>query len=137
MLEKIDIRRCKAERKYEGDLSLSFEGKNEWIDIPFVEFSSPVTAQLHYAVLEEDRVEISGTLSFSLKGACSRCLRETEQLVEGETEALFLPKAGDGDYVYRGGVVELEDFLRDAVLALLPMRLLCGEECKIPEYSEE
>lgn len=137
MLPRIDIRRCKAARKYEGDLSFTFEGKQEWIDIPFVAFSSPVTAELHYSLSEEDEVEICGKFSFSLKGACSRCLKETERLIEGETEALFLPEEGDGDYVYRNGIVEPDDFLRDAVLVLLPMRLLCSEECVMPEYGEE
>ena len=136
----IDVRKCNAERKYTGELHFEFAGDENLIDIPFVSFSSPVHADLRFDILEDDSVSVAGELSFSLKGACSRCLRETENSISYEAEALFVPqgkKAGDEDYTYWNGIVDLDEFLRDTVLFALPSALHCPEGCSAPEYNEE
>ncbi len=136
----IDVRKCNAERKYTGELNFGFRGDESLIDIPFVCFSSPVQAHLFYEILEDDSVEVSGEVSFTLKGACSRCLKEIEQRISYETEALFVPqgrKAEAEDYTYRNGIVDLGEFLRDTVLFALPSALFCPEGCSAPEYNEE
>ncbi len=140
MVPKLDVRRANAEKKYAGDLSFSFEAEADLLEIPLVSFSSPVQAQLHYEILEDDSVEISGTLSFRLKGACSRCLKETESEISGEAEGYFVPdgSGSDGsDYSYQNGVIELGEFLRDSVAFLLPARLVCSETCVAPPYKED
>jgi len=124
-------------RQYEGELTLSFEGDNSLIDIPFVVFSTPVTATLHYEIREDNCVEITGEISFSLKGECSRCLCETEQRFEGEVDALFTPGKSDGEtYSYQNGIVDLSEALRDSLLFALPQQLLCSENCLAPDYNE-
>lgn len=134
---KLDIRKCNALRQYDGDLTFTFEGDNALIDIPTVVFSTPVTAQLHYEIREDNCVEITGGLRFSLKGECSRCLSETEQQFSGEVDALFTPGKSDGEtYSYRNGILDLDEVLRDSLLFALPRQLLCSETCLAPEYNE-
>lgn len=134
---EIDVRRCLNRKEYGGELSFSFEAGNDLIDIPFVAFSSPVKALLRYEIFGNGEVSVTGTVAFSLKGACSRCLSEIEREFTGEADALFVPGKGDGvDYGYTGGRVNLEEALRDAVLTALPQRLECEEECKLPEWDE-
>ena len=136
----IDVRKCNAEGKYTGTLDFEFEGDESLIDIPFVTFASPVHAVLDYEIYEDNSVEVKGELSFTLKGACSRCLKETEQRILYEAEAFFVPrgaKAGEEDYTYRNGIVDLDEFLRDTVLFALPSALFCAEGCSAPEYNEE
>lgn len=124
-------------RQYEGDLTFEFEGDNALIDIPTVTFSSPVTARLHYEIREDNCVEITGELRFSLKGECSRCLSETEQSFEEEIEILFVPRRSDGEeYSYQNGIVDLSEALRDSLSFALPKRLLCSENCLAPAYQE-
>lgn len=134
---KIDVRKCNAEHIYAGDLTFETEGDNSLIDIPYVRFASPVKAVLHYEILEDDSVEVTGRISFSLKGLCSRCLSETEQSFSGEAEGCFSTVEGEEDYTYRCGVVDFSELLRDAVLDALPVRLVCGgDHCIPPEYKE-
>ena len=107
------------------------------IDIPFVSFSTPVHAVLDYEIFEDNSVEVKGELSFTLEGACSRCLKPTKEHVLTEAEALFVPqgsKAEEDDYTYRNGIVDLGEFLRDTVLFALPSALFCAEGCSAPEY---
>ena len=136
----IDVRKCNAEGKYTGTLDFEFEGDASLIDIPFVSFSTPVHAVLDYEIFEDNSVEVKGELSFTLEGACSRCLTPTKEHVLTEAEALFVPKGGkaeEEDYTYRNGIVDLGEFLRDTVLFALPSALFCAEGCSAPEYNEE
>ena len=136
----IDVRKCNAEGKYTGTLDFEFEGDASLIDIPFVSFSTPVHAVLDYEIFEDNSVEVKGELSFTLEGACSRCLKPTKEHVSTEAEALFVPKGGkaeEEDYTYRNGIVDLGEFLRDTVLFALPSALFCAEGCSAPEYNEE
>lgn len=136
----IDVRKCNAEGKYTGTLDFEFEGDASLIDIPFVSFSTPVHAVLDYEIFEDNSVEVKGELSFTLEGACSRCLKLTKEHIVSEAEALFVPKGGkteEEDYTYRNGIVDLGEFLRDTVLFALPSALFCAEGCSAPEYNEE
>ena len=136
----IDVRKCNAEGKYTGTLDFEFEGDASLIDIPFVSFSTPVHAVLDYEIFEDNSVEVKGELSFTLEGACSRCLKPTKEHILTEAEALFVPKGGkaeEEDYTYRNGIVDLGEFLRDTVLFALPSALFCPEGCSAPEYNEE
>ena len=136
----IDVRKCNAEGKYTGTLDFEFEGDASLIDIPFVSFSTPVHAVLDYELFEDNSVEVRGELSFTLEGACSRCLKPTKEHIVTEAEALFVPKGGkaeEEDYTYRNGIVDLGEFLRDTVLFALPSALFCAEGCSAPEYNEE
>ncbi len=140
MMPRLDVRKLCAEKKFSGELDFSFEAEENLLEIPFVSFSSPVEAKLHYEILEDDSVEIKGTVSFSLKGMCSRCLKETEQKYIGEAEGYFIPPGGKGeeeDYSYSNGFIDLREFLRDTVLFNMPAGLLCSEDCTAPDYKED
>ncbi len=138
MVPKLDVRRANAEKKYAGDLSFTFEADPSLVEIPLVCISSPVEANLHYEILEDDSVEIEGSLAFTLKGSCSRCLKETEQRVCGKAEGYFVPHGADEeDYSYSNGVIDFGEFLRDSLIFLMPARLVCSETCAAPEYKEE
>lgn len=138
MVPKFDVRKANAEKKYAGDLSFTFEAEPSLVEIPFVSISSPVEANLHYEILEDDSVEIAGSLTFSLKGSCSRCLKETERQVSGKVEGYFVPNGTDReDYSYSNGVIDFGEFLRDSVIFLMPARLVCSETCAAPDYKED
>lgn len=133
----IDVRKALSRRQYAGDVALEFQADESLLEIPYVKFSSPVTANLRYEIAEDDSVEITGEIRFSLKGACSRCLKETEQTFCGEVDALYVARGGESeDYRYKNGVIDLSDCLNDAVMLALPMRLECGENCVAPEWKE-
>ncbi len=126
MIPVIDVRSLLAKKTYEGALDFSYEPDGALLDIPFVSFSSPVHAELRFRIFEDDAVEVSGKLTFALKGACSRCLAPAEQVIEGDVFGLFEVGEGDGETYGYQHTVELSELLRDALLFALPSRLLCG-----------
>lgn len=125
MVPRIDVRNAVARKKFTGELEFSFDAEETLIDIPYVKFSSPVKAELEYEIFADDKVEVTGKISFSLKGLCSRCLSEAEEEIEYGAEGVFAPAPKDDEYGYANGFVGLGEFLRDSVLFALPPRLLC------------
>ena len=126
MIPKIDVRSLLAKKNYEGVLVFDYEPEKDILDIPLVELSSPVHAELRYEIFEDDSVEVKGTLTFTLTGECSRCLAPAEQRFEGEVKGLFEPGEGDGVTYGYTHVIVLHELLRDALLFALPPRVLCG-----------
>ena len=59
MIPELDVRRCNAEKKYTGELVFDFEPEQSLVDIPYVSPDGPVSARLHYNILEDDSVEIA------------------------------------------------------------------------------
>ncbi len=126
MVPVIDVRSSVARKIYAGELSFEFEADGQLLEIPFTRFSAPVQADLTYEIFTDNAVEVRGNITIALQGACSRCLAEAGRTFVREAEALFVPGEPRGEeYGYTGGVVRLEEFLRDTVAFALPSRLLC------------
>ena len=132
MIPDIDVRSLLAKKEYEGTLAFDYEAEEGLLDIPFAAFSSPVHAELHYEILEDNAVVVQGSITFALKGECSRCLAPAEQSFTGEIDVLFEPGKGDGETYGYQYVVKLSELLRDTLLFALPSRLLC-ESCASSE----
>ena len=130
----IDVRQLNAQKRYTGTLEFSVEGESELIDIPFVEFASPVKIQADYELFEDDALELKGKISFWLKGQCSRCLKDAQTFVEGEIDALFEPFEGGEDYSNQNGKIDLTEAIREAVMASMPKVLSCGDACEGIKY---
>ena len=89
-----------------------------------------------------DGVFVSATVTGSLTTACVRCLKETTEPIEERVDDLFLyPEAltrakDEGDTEaeelpqVQGDAVDLEQVVRDAILAELPFSPLCEEDCE-------
>ena len=138
MIPTLDLRRLNAERKYSSDLEFEFEPEEGTVGIPYVELVPPVKAKLHVEIAEDNTVSIKGKVIYTLKGLCSRCLKETKNQVEGDAEGIFVPvsrKGEDEDYTYSGSVIDLKEFLKEAVLFSIPNGLYCSETCSAPEYK--
>ena len=119
------MRSALARKNYTGELEFTFEADADWLDIPYTEFSAPVSAKLYYEIRNEDKVLLEGTVTFALKGLCSRCLSEAERRISYETEGVFSAFPKDVEYGFQNGFVDLREFLRDSVMFALPQRLLC------------
>lgn len=133
----IDIRKLNAQKKYFGSMEMEYSAPKTLIEIPFVEFASPIQVRFDYELFEDDSLEVIGTVSYKLKGQCSRCLKETENEVQGELNAYFQPVKDCEDYAYTNGIVDLTKAVEDAVMASMPFTLSCGEDCKALVYVDE
>ncbi len=133
----IDIRKLNVQKKYSGEMELSYEAPENLIEIPFVRFATPVTVRFSYELYEDDAFEIKGSVSFTLEGQCSRCLQDAKTDIVGELDALFEPKKDGEDYSYFGGVVDLKKAVDEAIMACMPFTLSCGENCESIGYISD
>ena len=133
----LDIRKLNAQKKYSGELEFEYSAPETLLEIPFVKFSAPVKICFFYDILEDDSVEIRGSVFYRLQGQCSRCLQETQMDVEGELDAYFQPTKDAEDYSYSNGIVDITRAVDDAIMASMPFILSCGEHCKGIEYQNE
>ena len=132
----IDIRKLNAQKKYVGTMEFEYSAPENLIEIPFVKFSAPVKIRFDYELYEDDAFEIHGTVSYSLEGQCSKCLKAAAMDVEGEINALFEDSKNYEDYSYANGKVDLTQAVEDAIMASMPFLLSCSEECESLSYSD-
>ncbi len=133
----IDIRKLNAQKKYSGDMEFSYSAPESLIEIPFVQFDGSVKVAFAYELLEDDSLEIQGTVTYRLVGKCSRCLNDAVEDVVGELHAYFENRKDYEDYGYTNGTVYLENAVEDAIMASMPFTLSCGEECKGLSWTEK
>ena len=118
-------------------MEFDYSAPQELIEIPFVNFASPVKVRFDYELYEDDSLEIRGTVSYRLEGQCSRCLKDSATDVEGEIDAYFQPFKNGEDYSYSGGVIDLTQAINEAVMASMPFSLSCGDDCQSIAFSSE
>ncbi len=125
MIPRIDVRGLAAKKQVTGELLFEFEAV-DLLDIPFMEFSSPVQAAADYEIFADNKVEVRLRLTFTLKGSCSRCLAETEQTFTQTAFGLFEQGEGDGESYGYLHFAELTEFVRDSLAFALPAKVLCN-----------
>ena len=80
-----------------------------------------------------DNVSLTATAVAEVISRCSRCLEEVRLPIRADVDAVFSrrPDPEDPDlYGFEASILELTDAVRDALLLELPLRFLCGEDCK-------
>lgn len=92
-----------------------------------------VRAEGEYLCTGDNRISIKAEISARADTRCSRCLEPVRVPVNAAVDAIFdrQPDPEDPDlYSFEASTVELTDAVRDALLLELPMRILCGEDCR-------
>ncbi|MFO7983510.1 MAG: DUF177 domain-containing protein [Desulfuromonadales bacterium] len=108
-------------------------------------FTQPVSGSLR-ARKVGDLIEIDGHVETTLRLACSRCLGDFDRPVESEFSVAFtseLPEVPEEDEeglevsaeemglnLYHGDVIELDAVIAEQVILTLPVKPLCGEDCR-------
>ena len=88
-------------------------------------------------------IRIQGRVHGSMEGTCVRCLEPALTQLDGNFDLFYSPmsviaekedisiRSADTEIgFYEDPGVELSDVLREQILLWLPMRSLCGEQCK-------
>ena len=133
----IDVRKLNATKQYTGEMEFSYSAPETLIDIPYVQFASPVQIRFSYELYEDNAIQLNGTVSYQLEGKCSRCLKAAKASIVGELDALFEPKKDGEDYSYSNGIVDLKKAVDEAIMASMPFLLSCGDDCVSLSYSDE
>ncbi|MBW1991706.1 MAG: DUF177 domain-containing protein [Deltaproteobacteria bacterium] len=132
----------------EDGLDLSPELGEDWFqtwqeEVPNLDFAGPgaISGTVH---MERHGREIflHGHLEGTLALSCSRCLAAYDARVETDFDLLLEPgpepvvpeeeltaEELDLDF-YQGDVVDLEKYLREQILLMMPLKPLCAESCR-------
>lgn len=81
----------------------------------------------------DNRISLKAEVAAVADTRCSRCLEPVELPVKATLDVTFdrQPDPEDPDlYSFEASTIELTDAVRDALLLELPMRVLCGEDCR-------
>jgi uncharacterized protein len=93
------------------------------------------------ATRADDKVELTGSVSALVGFECDRCLTPLSVPVEQSFDLLYVPPLGTGDEhelgekdlsigFYQGGVIDVDDLVREQIELALPMARLCSDECR-------
>jgi uncharacterized protein len=91
-----------------------------------------------------EEVRVRGSIKTEVELLCDRCLAPRREPLEVEFDTRFIPQekaAGESDNVelltddlglaaYEGDAVDLDELVREQIVLALPLRNLCGEDCK-------
>ena len=104
---------------------------------------SPVELSADVRKLGGDAFGVSGHVNARLELECGRCLEPFELPVEADFDLRYVPsiansgneeqEVGNEDLsvaFYREGMLDLVDLLREQFVLALPMKPLCGEDCR-------
>lgn len=134
----IDIKKHIAQQKFSGALEIDYEANQDLISIPYVEYEKPCKVKLEYWILEDNSVEVKGTVTCFLSGSCSRCLKQTSTSFTERIDAYFVPrgkKVDEEDFEYDGNEVDFSSCIDDAILFGMPFVILCDENCEGIAYE--
>lgn len=116
-----------------------------------IHLEEPLKTSGHAELIEENHshkvkihdIRLVGDFSTQVAVGCARCLELVTRKVSGEFDLIYRPQGVDavGSQVsigpaeteigyYQGDGLLLEDALKEQVILAIPLKLLCGEECK-------
>ncbi len=93
---------------------------------------------------KDAHVRVRGNLTGSVEVVCDRCLQPVAlplgvefdvqyipaEIARGLTENVELADADLDASIYDDGVVDIDELVREQVLLIMPLRVLCREDCK-------
>ena len=92
---------------------------------------------------EKQFLQLTGTLATAVKGVCSRCLKPVEtpvecsfaeQLLYAKDISLFshlaVGEVEEKYFIYDNDTLDITDIVRESILAELPLKILCVEDCR-------
>ena len=125
----IDLKKIKRSGKDSADFYFEYEPKLDLIEIPNAKLVVPVTISGSVTLTGEHSCYVDGEVVFSIKGECTRCLKETLNRYVIEFSECADSEAEDG-YPVKNDTVDLTKIVDDVILMNEPVSFLCKEDCK-------
>ncbi len=126
----IDVRKLKYSGLTSTEFDFKYTPQNNILEFLNSAFSDQINV---YGSLElhTDEVYVYLTVECTIVGECARCLERAEYKFLESAEVKFVRQnAGEFDYLYKSGIVDLTVAVDDVILTNLPTSILCKEDCK-------
>ena len=97
------------------------------VALPSAELLSPIKVQGEIFLTGEREAQVEGEITFTISGACTRCLAATEKTFVVE----FSESCGGEDgYPVVNDKIDLAKIVDDAIIINTPVAFLCKDDCK-------
>lgn len=106
------------------------------------QLAKPLTVDLEISH-EGKFLNMKGHIHTAVKGNCSRCLKEVvvpvscdfaEQLLYAKDVSLFshlaVGEVEEKYFIYDNDTLDITDIIRESILAVLPQKILCRDDCR-------
>lgn len=129
---ELDIRGLKNQK--EGIIEAEFNQQLESDALKSLqaEFVSPPRVYIK-AFRNGDLITVSGTVTVKLRLSCVRCLEPFTKIFNENFMVYYSSNPEEQDEEIKqliGSKIDLEPLVLDSIILALPMKLLCGENCK-------
>lgn len=100
----------------------------------------PALVAGHVIATPEGDIMVEGTMSVTAHAPCAYCLEPANTMLQAVFSETFLRDGDPEDdevFTYTSSSLSFEKLVLSYALLELPMRLICGEECKgVPELGD-
>ena len=125
----LDIRKLKRSGKDQTDFFFRYAPLGELVDIPNANLSGEVEIRGSITLTGEHSCFVEGEVEFSIKGECTRCLKDTENKYFADFAEALEENNEDG-YSIKNDTVDLTEIVEDLIMMNIPVSFLCDENCK-------
>lgn len=126
----LDLRKLKRTGKDSTDFYFEYLPTVDLAeDLPECEIELPIKVNGTVTLTGDHSAYVEGEVAFTLRGECTRCLKDTANLYTAEFGEQ-VDDENDGGYSVYNDVIDLTKIVNDAVLMNIPLSFLCDEECK-------
>ena len=127
----INISAVSGRREASFDFQLNEKLGDEVLGADGAVFTTPVSLEGE-VIKEQDIYYVEGTGSVGICMPCSRCLEPVELSVDFKLNEKFGNNAGDDEEIetFSGDSIDLSSAVMRNILAVMPMKVVCSDDCK-------
>ena len=125
----LDLSRLKRKGKTEEEFFFEYYPENFSLSLPDSEIVMPVKTEGRITLTGERSALIEGEVVFTVKGNCTRCLKETEKVFAIEFSEVCDEEA-EGAYKVINDRINLVPIVEEIITLNTPVSFLCKEDCK-------
>ena len=125
----IDLKKIRISGKQESGFYFEYDLSESLSDIPSSEILNPIKISGTTYLTGMHSAYIEGEIAFTLKGECTRCLTEVENLFVVDFNEQVEENNPDG-YSVVCDKVDLKKIVEDRIVLSLPMNFLCKDDCR-------
>ena len=127
----INISAVSGRREASFDFQLNEKLGDEVLGADGAVFTTPVSLEGE-VIKEQDIYYVEGIGSVGICMPCSRCLEPVELSVDFKLNEKFGNNAGDDEEIetFSGDSIDLSSAVMRNILAVMPMKVVCSDDCK-------
>ena len=124
----IDLNKLKQQGLTEAEFSFDYLPQEELVSLPSARIDGAVKVKVSVTLKGKDAT-VCGKVNYLLKGECSRCLEPAQTEVESDFYAEY-GLDNDAEYPIKGGQIDVEPPVKEAIIVGAPMVIYCKSDCK-------